>query len=130
MKYGEGAIPKTVGQLVDEISDTMLRAPWRQFPDGYDLEGVFYSMARGVENLRKRLGVAKAEQVLDMLRQAKAHYEAGDPRLGGALMEDTEMAIKDRQPWAYPKDLYRWPILPRLPEVSEADYLDKGDEDD
>jgi hypothetical protein len=40
------------------------------------------------------------------------------------------MAIKDRQPWAYPKELYRWPVSPWLPELSEADLLDKGDEDD
>lgn len=131
MKYREGTIPKTIGQLIDRIYDTILRAPRRQFPDNdCDFDGAFYSMARGVENLRKRLGDAKADQLLDMMQQAKAHYEAGEAQLGGPLLQDVEMAIIDRKPWAYPKELYRWPISPGLPEVSEADLLDKGDEDD
>lgn len=130
MKYVEGAIPKTPGQLRDEMSTTMLRAPRRQFDEHEDFDGIFYSMTRGVENLRKRFGDVKADQLLDMLAQAKAHYEAGDIKLGGALMEDSKMVVIDRQPWAYPAELYRWRKNPWLPEVSEADVLDKMAEDE
>ena len=128
MKYREGAIPKSTGQLRDLIGDTMLRAPKRQFPDSYDFDGTFYSMSRGVENLRGRFGDAKADQLLEMLAQAKAHYEAGDNKLGGELMEDTKMIVMGRQPWAYPKNLYSWAVDSSLPEVSEADLLNKDDE--
>jgi len=127
MKYREGTIPKTAGELRDRIADTMLRAPKRQFPDSYDFDGTFYSMSRGVESLRKRFGDVKANQLLEMLAQAKAHYEAGDNKLGGALLEDTKMVVMKRQPWAYPKDLYRWAVDSSLPEVSEADLLNKDD---
>lgn len=130
MKYREGTIPKTPGQLRDRMSDTMLRAPRRQFPETYDFDGTFYSMTRGVENLRKRFGDAKADQLLDMLAQAKAHYEADHNRLGGALMEDATMVVTDRKPWAYPEELYRWRRNPWATEVSEADYLDKMAEDE
>lgn len=130
MKYREGIIPKKPGELRDSISDAMLRAPRHQFPDWEDFDGVFYSMERGVENLRKRFGDAKADQLKDMLAQAKVHYEAGDARLGGALMEDTKMVLTDRKPWAYPEELYRWRRNPWAPEVSEADYLDKMAEDE
>ncbi len=130
MKYREGTIPKTTGQLRDRIGDTMLRAPKRQFPESYDFDGTFYSMASGVENLRRRFGDSKANQLVEMLNQAKAHYEAGDNKLGGALMEDTKMVVMDRQPWAYPKELYRWGVDASLPELSEADLLNKGDEGD
>lgn len=64
-----------------------------------------------------------------MLAQAKAHYEAGEGRLGGPLLQDVQMVVMDRRPSAYPKELYRWPIDPSLPELSEADLLKKGDED-
>jgi hypothetical protein len=91
------------------------------------LMGVFYSMFKSVNNLRKRFGDAKADQVLEMLVQAKAHYEAGENQLGGALMEDTNMVVMKRQSWAYPKELYRWAVDPLLPDVSEADILNKED---
>jgi hypothetical protein len=123
-------IPTTPGQLRDTISDAMLRAPRHQFPDWEDFDGVFYCMERGVENLRKRFGDAKADQLKEMLAQAKEHYEASDARLGGALMEDAKMVLIERQPWAYPKELYRWRQSPWLPEVSEADYRDKMAEDE
>lgn len=123
MKYAR--IPETAGELKSQISDTMLRAPEREFDDYEDFDGVFYSMFKCVENLRKRFGDVKADQILEMLAQAKAHYEAGENKLGGELMEDTKMVIMKRQPWAYPKELYRWAVDPSLPEISEADYLNK-----
>jgi hypothetical protein len=132
MKYRERIIPKTVSELKAWIDTAILRVPRRHFPDsfGYDFEGIFYTIERGVENLRPRFGDAKTNQLLDMLAQAKAHYEAGENRLGGALMQDTEMTVMDRQPWAYPKERYRWPIDPTLPEPSESDLLNKDDDGD
>jgi hypothetical protein len=129
MKYRDETIPKSTGQLRDRIGDTMLRAPKRNFPDSYDFDGTFYSMCRGVDNLRGRFGDAKANQLLEMLAQAKAHYEADDNKLGGALMEDAKMVVMGRQPWAYPKELYRWAVDSSLPEVSEADLSNKGGND-
>jgi len=112
-------------------------------------------MQQGIENLRKRFGNAKADQLLDMLAQAKAHHEEGwrltggksgpegwldskdakttgwrQRRIGNALLQDIQMVIRSRQPWAYPKELYRWPVDPRLPELSEADLLKKDFDED
>jgi hypothetical protein len=125
MKYAR--IPETAGELRDEISSAMLRAPEREFEEYEDFDGVFYSMRKSVDNLRKRFGDAKANQVLEMLTQAKEHYEAGENKLAGALMEDTKIVIMKRQPWAYPKELYRWALDSSLPEISEADYFNKDD---
>jgi len=107
---------------------TMLRAPQRRFEHYEDFDSAFYSLQRGVENIRKKMGDVKAEQVLDMLAQDKTHYEKGDNKLGGALMEDTKMIVIGRQPWPYPKEFYRWPVAPLLPELSETDLPNKGDE--
>ena len=128
MKYLEGAIPKSKGELKALLSDIMLRAPGRQFPATKDFDGAFYSAMRGVENIRGRMTESKASQLLEMLAQAKAHYEADENKLGGALMEDAKMTIMGRQPWAYPRELYRWTIESGLPEISEADILNKDDE--
>lgn len=137
MIYREGAIPKTLGQLRDQIGVAILGAPRQQFPrsiiDGkpyWDFEGIFYSLQVGVEKLRKRFGDAKADQLLEMLAQARAHYKAGENRLGGPLLQDAQMVVMGRQPWAYPKELYRWELDSSLPELSEADLLKKGDDDD
>jgi hypothetical protein len=166
MIFSEGTIPKTLGQLKDRIGVAILSTSSGKFPhsivDGkpyYDFEGIFYSMERGIENLRKRFGNAKADQLIDMLAQAKAHHEEGwrltggrpppadrpkwweskdaptempgwwQRRLGNSLLQDMQMVIMGRQPWAYPKELYRWGGDPSLPELSEADLRNKGDED-
>jgi uncharacterized protein with von Willebrand factor type A (vWA) domain len=125
MKYAR--IPETADELKAQISDAMLRAPEREFDYYEDFDGVFYSMFKCVENLSKRLGDVKANQLLEMLVQAKAQYVAGENKLDGALMEDTKMVIMNRQTWAYPKELYRWTIDYSLPEISEADILNKND---
>ena len=124
MRYREGTIPKTLAQLRDAIVSTLMRAPSRNFPPTYgrDFDGAYYTLARGVDNLRRRLGDAKADQLLDMFKQAKAHHEADD-KLGSRLLQDADMIVAGRQPFAYPKELYRWPIGPELPEVSEADLI-------
>jgi len=117
-------------------------------------------MRQGIENLRKRFGDAKADQLLDMLAKAKAHHEEGwrltggkapgdrprwweskeahrvkcrgwsQTRLGNALLQDIEMVVRGRQPWAYPRELYAWPVDPSLPELSEADLLKKDFDED
>jgi hypothetical protein len=128
MKYRESLAPKTKSQLRDRIVTTLMRAPTLHFPEDYglDFDGSYYSLERGVENLRMKFGDAKADQLLDMIRQAKMHHEAGD-KLGSRLLQDVEMVVADRQPYAYPKEMYRWHIDTSLPELSEADLLDKDD---
>ena len=130
MQFLEGTIPKALSDLKAWINTIMMRAPTRHFPEsfGHDFDGIFYSVEKGIENQRMRFGDAKADQLVDMLRRAKAHYEAGENKLGGALMQDIQTVIMDRQPWAYPKELYRWPINPSFPELSEADLVNRGDE--
>ncbi len=163
MIFREATIPKAPGQLKDVLGVAILNCATRKFPSTvadskpfFDFEGIFYSMQRGVENLRKRFGDAKADQLLDMLAQAKVHHEEGwrltggkppppdrpkwweskdaptkmpgwwQRRLGNALLQDMQMVIMSRQPWAYPKELYRWGVDPSLPELSEADLVNKG----
>lgn len=132
MKLVEGTIAKTARELRDRISVAMMEIPAGRFMrspisgEPYrDFEGSFYGLELGVANVRKKLGNARADQVLEMIAQAKSHYEEGNAKLGGALLEDSKMVVMGRRPWAYPKELYRWPIDPSLPELSEADLLNK-----
>lgn len=125
MKYSKALIPVTLTDMRASISTAMLRCPKRHFEHYEDFDGVFFCLMTGVENLRPRLGETKARQLIEMLTLAKGHYEAGDSRLGGALMEDAKMLVIGRQPWAYPQEPYRWPRDPALPELSESDYSAK-----
>jgi hypothetical protein len=124
MKYSERTIPKTAGELRDAVTFVMAHAPDHGFPDwtGLDFDGGFERLFLGVENLRRRFGDTKADQLQDMLRQAKQHFNDGHA-LGGEqgqpgflnigwgcwLMQDVSEVIGDRPPFAYPEDLYRWP---------------------
>jgi hypothetical protein len=153
MKYNERLIPKTVSDLAGQIKVAILSLPSRKFmttilsdESSYDFDGTFYSLQQGVENLRKKFGDAKANEILEMLAQSKAHHETGwasngekyapkgpgwrDVCLGNYLLQDVEMVVRDRQPWAYPKELYRWPINPWHPELSEADLQKKDFDED
>jgi hypothetical protein len=150
LKYPEKQIPKTVRDLAGQIKVAILSLPRRKFlttilsDEGvWDFDGTYYSLEQGVENLRKRFGEAKSNQILDMLAQSKAHHEAGwqqngqrvvpdgpgwrEVCLGNHLLQDVEMVVRDRQPWAYPKALYRWPTNPWHPELSEADLFNKDE---
>ena len=81
-----------------------------------------------LDHLRFALGEARYHQLVEMVVQAKAHYdtayEAGfvrsepvrptDPgleeiKLGSWLMQDIEQVVKGKTPFAYPEELYRWP---------------------
>lgn len=127
MKYSESTVPKTVGQLRDAVTFVMAHAPDHGFPEwtGMDFDGGFERLFRGVENLRNRFGDAKTDQLIDMLQQAKAHFEQGyvlggasppenrpgfaEVRWGYCLMQDIGEVIGNSPPYAYPEDLYRWP---------------------
>jgi len=128
MKYRETLIPTTVGRLRDHLVATLMRAPTRHFERGEDFDGAYYVLERGVENLRKAFGDKKADQIIDMLRQAKAHHEAGD-KLGSRLLQDVDMVIANRKPYAYPIELYRWPKDPDLPQLTEQDLLNKDSDE-
>jgi hypothetical protein len=115
MKYSENTIPKTQGELLDAMIFTLAHAENLAFPEwtGLDFDGAFQRLFRGVENLRKRFGDAKADKVLDMLQQAKSHFEQGpvDEQhkfWGSWLMQDIAEVIKDKAPFAYPPELWRW----------------------
>ena len=127
MKYRESTIPKTVRALRDHLVATLMRAPTRHFEHGEDFDGAYYVLERGVENLRRTFGDIKADQIIDMLRQAKAHHEADD-KLGSRLLQDVDMVIANRKPYAYPRELYRWTLGPKLPELSEDDIRNENRE--
>lgn len=119
MRYREESTPTTVQGLQDRLVWVSAHAQTRSFPDySDDFDGSFFSLERGVENLRKRLGDELADQAIDMIRQAKAHYEANDG-LGTRLIQDIEEIIRSRPPFAYPKRLYRWP---RPAETADPDF--------
>jgi hypothetical protein len=120
MRYREKSTPTTVQGLHDRLVWVSAHAQTRSFPDySDDFEGSFFSLERGVENLRKRFGDELADQAIDMIRQAKAHYEANDG-LGTRLIQDVEEIIRNRPPFAYPKRLYRWP---RPTEKADPDFV-------
>jgi hypothetical protein len=85
------------------------------------------SLRQSLDYLRPKLGQERYANLVSMVEQAKAHYDAayaqfpvqgvranpGEPgadqiRLGSRLMQDIEQMIKGKPPFAYPAELYRW----------------------
>ncbi|WP_296819241.1 hypothetical protein [Brevundimonas sp.] len=79
-----------------------------KFPSDMSFEEGFESIRLGIENLRWRLSPAVADQLSSMAEQAKAHFDAGEIKLGARLMQDMERVVGKQPPFAYPKELYRW----------------------
>jgi hypothetical protein len=100
--YPERIVPKTFRELTDQVGVAILCSSKREFPASivngqpyYDFDGIFFSIGQGIENLRKRFGDTKANQLLDMLARAKAHHEEGWRRTGGKSGPEGWLESKD-----------------------------------
>jgi hypothetical protein len=87
----------------------------KQYPTEFQTydEG-WESLSQSLDHLRGTLGQVRYAQLVDMVAQAKTHYdaEAKDEHqgfLGSWLMQDIEQVVKGKSPFAYPAELYRWP---------------------
>ena len=106
MKYSEAMIPKTIPDLRLAIATVKSPDDDRQWYEP-DFDGRYYEIEQGIENLRKRLGEAKADQVLDMVHQSKTHFLHRD-KLGYRLLQDAEMVVAGR------------PVLPILSDCIDG----------
>jgi len=105
---------------------------------GDTLEAAWVGLRHNIERMRKKMGGARTDQVLEMCDQALRHFmdayrksptiapdpgEAGfeDLKLGSRLMQDVEWVARGREPFAYPKELYRWPLIPGSRASSDPD---------
>ena len=82
-----------------------------RFPDTMNFEDGFESIRQGIIHLREKLPTGLADQLLDMNKQAKLHFEVAETKLGAWLMQDMEQLLNKREPFAYPEELYRWARL-------------------
>jgi hypothetical protein len=109
------------------------------------LEEAWEELRINMEGLRKKMGNARTDQVLDMCKQARQHFsdayqkhpstppqpgEVGfeDIKLGSRLMQDVEWVARGREPFAYPKELYRWPLIPGSRAAGDPDLEKDFDE--
>lgn len=117
----------TIKDLVGRIVGVQMDTSGCKYPRfGVTLEQDWQHLRMSIENMRKKLGVARTDQLLDMCAQAKSHFDAAyaqgggvnlndpgfeDSKLGTRLMQDMEWIVRGREPFAYPKELYRWPLI-------------------
>jgi len=63
------------------------------------------------DHLRKKLGEDRYDQIVDMAKQAKLHYDTDEIHWASWLMQDIEHFVRGKPPFAYPEEKYRWPKL-------------------
>ena len=88
----------------DACRDEWPRSNVMTFDEGFE------SIRQSIQHLRGKLGDALARQLLEMTEQAKAHFEDGEIRFGGRLMQDIEYVAQGKKPFAFPEEMYRWPL--------------------
>lgn len=117
-------IDQNLRELRESIVYLNLNCGDQQYPTEFQTydEG-WTSLSQSIDHLRGKLGEARHAQLVDMVAQAKAHYDEGYAlndrtvevlpgfdhiKLGSRLMQDIEQVVRGKPPFAYPKDLYRW----------------------
>jgi hypothetical protein len=107
-------IAKSLSELVDSIVSLRTRCNHKNYPTEFQTyDEAWEELSLSLDHLRKKLGEDRYAQLVEMLAQAKAHYDARDADehqsfLGSWLMQDIEQVIKKKPPYAYPEELYRW----------------------
>ena len=108
-------LAKSLGELVDSIVGLCTHCNHRDYPTEFQTyEEAWEQRRQSLDHLRGKLGEDRYAQLVEMLAQAKAHYDAIDSDehesfLGSWLTQDIERVIKKKPPYAYPEELYRWP---------------------
>lgn len=106
---------KNLGELADSIIYLRTNCNAKDYPTGFQIyDEAWEELRQNLDHLHKKLGDARYAQLIEMVAQAKAHYdaEAEDEHqgfLGSWLMQDIEQVVKGKPPFAYPEELYRWP---------------------
>jgi hypothetical protein len=108
-----------IAQNLRELTDSVVYLTTNCNHSDYPTEFQTYdegwaSLSQSLDHLRGKLGEVRYAQLVEMVAQAKAHYDAeGQDKhqgfLGSWLMQDIEQVVKDKPPFAYPHELYRWP---------------------
>lgn len=98
-------IPKTPGELIDQLGGMMLDAPTFVDKSGYfprNLETEFSAVAQGLEAIRKRIGEEKYRTLRDMSDRMRALFEAdpedvtGETLQGRMLIDEMQQILMNR----------------------------------
>ncbi|MCC6480080.1 hypothetical protein [Sphingorhabdus sp.] len=115
-------LSETLSQLESELVALRTCAiddEWRPWYKGAD--EAYENFELSLKHLRKKLGDKKYLKLLNMMETARKHFEEGyakggrpgqpgdnDIKRGSWLMQDMGQVIRDKPPFAYPHDEWRW----------------------
>ena len=108
-------IAKNISDLLGSLVSLTIYCNTKGYPNEFQTyDEAWEERRQSLNHLRSKLGEVRYAQLVEMLAQAKAHYDARDADehqsfLGSWLMQDIEQVIKGKPPYAYPEELYRWP---------------------
>jgi len=124
-------LSKSLSELAGEIVSVRTYSVKKDFPPVLaPYEDSWDNLYESLEFLKDKLGEGRYAQLVDMATQAKKHFDAGHApggddyqiTLGARLMQDMEWVVRGRKPFAYPKELYRWPLNLRAREANDLDF--------
>lgn len=113
-------IAKNLTELKQSIVYLTTNCNHKSYPtEFHTYDEAWEELFQSFDHLSGKLGEMRYTQLVDMAKQAKAHYEAYygtddtyQRRLGTRLMQDIEQIVDGKPPYAYPEELFRWPKDP------------------
>lgn len=109
------AIAENMRELADSIVYLRTNCNAKDYPTEFQsYDEAWQELRSSLDHLRAKIGEMRYHQLVDMVEQAKSHYDA-EPKdqnegfLASWLMQDIEQIVKGKVPFAYPEELFRWP---------------------
>lgn len=113
--YSRIHVPKTVGEIVEQLGSMMLSAPQfkSRLPWAFeeDIDTNFYQLNEGLKAVRRQLGEETYVRLVEMSDRMRAHFEA-DPE------DSTEDGIKGRELIDEMTDILRASRIRKAPRQS------------
>lgn len=105
------SISNTLSDLVGEIIGVRTHSIEGDCPTDYQTyDEAWENLRESLASLRGKLNERRYSQLVEMAEQAKYHFDIGEIKLGARLMQDMEQVVKDKPPFAYPEEHYRWEL--------------------
>ncbi len=118
-------VAENLFELSDSLTYLNLNCGSQKYPTEFQTyEEGWDSLDQSLDHLRPKLGQERYAQLVEMAAQAKTHYDEGYAvndrtvevipgfdhiKLGSRLMQDMGRVVRNKPPYAYPEELYRWP---------------------
>ncbi len=90
-------VPSSVSEIIDFLRYMVLRAP-DNFPEGETLDKEYDLLFECLGIVRKRIGEARYDKLIDMAQRSKQLFVDGNNRAARTMLANMEKVVAGREP--------------------------------